>query len=237
MQRYFVDKNENNNFIIINDDFHHIKNVMRMNDKDNIEVVYNEKLYICSIEIKEESVIASIIEELNNDYNNIEITIVQGLPKGDKFDFIIQKATELGVTKIIPLNCNRSIVKYDKDKEKKKIDRWQKIAKEASEQSKRITIPVIDKITDINNLKDLDYDIKLLCSVNEKEINIKHHLQNIKYNDKIIIVVGPEGGFTDNEEETLIKYGFKRVSLGENILRTETAPIFIVSVIKYELMR
>jgi 16S rRNA (uracil1498-N3)-methyltransferase len=236
MQRYFVNKKDNNKFIIDYNDFHHIKNVMRMNDNDNIEVVYNGKVYLCKININEKNIEANIIKEIESSQDNINITIAQGLPKSDKLDYIIQKTTELGVSSIIPLKTERSIVKYDDKKENKKIERWQKIAKEASEQAKRITIPKIENIKNIQEILDLDYDVKLLCTVNEKSMNIKHCLQNINKNDKIIIVVGPEGGFTNEEETLLINSGFMPINLGRNILRTETAPLFIMSAIKYELM-
>jgi 16S rRNA (uracil1498-N3)-methyltransferase len=237
MQRYFINKKIDNNFIIKNDDFHHIKNVMRMHNNDNIEVVYDNCTYLCKITIEKDFVKAKILEEMEEQDNITNITIAQGLPKFDKLDFIIEKATELGVFKIIPLKTIRSVVKYDKEKSIKKVIRWQKIAKEAAEQSKRNSIPIIERVQEIEELIKKEYNLKLLCTVNEDKNNIKHYLQNLRKDAKILVVVGPEGGFTDEEEQLFLNNGFKSVSLGENILRTETAPLFILSAIKYELMR
>jgi 16S rRNA (uracil1498-N3)-methyltransferase len=239
MQRYFLDKKEQNNFIISGDDYHHIINVMRMNINDNIEIIYDKELYICQIkEIINNSVIAEII--LNKEENNeldVNITIAQALVKDDKMEYILQKGTELGVANFIAINMERSIVKLESNKQDKKIIRWQKICKEASEQSKRNIVPKVDNVLSIKELIKLNYNYKLLCSVNEKKINVKTILQKIKKDDKIVIVIGPEGGLTDQEEQLLITNGYIRVSLGNRVLRTETASLYITSIINYELMR
>ena len=150
-------------------------------------------------------------------------------------DLVLQKATELGVTKIIPVIMERSIVKIDDSKEVKKIDRWSKICKEASEQSKRNSIPVISNIMTLKELVK-EEGIKIVCSTIEKENNLKKFLTEHKNYDKIIIVVGPEGGISSKEEEYLVSEGFTRVSLGKRIMRVETVPIFILSALNYEFM-
>lgn len=239
MQRYFLDKKEQNNFIISGDDYHHIINVMRMNINDNIEIIYDKELYICQIkEIINNSVIAeSILNKEENNELDVNITIAQALVKDDKMEYILQKGTELGVANFIVINMERSIVKLESNKQDKKIIRWQKICKEASEQSKRNIVPKIDNVLSIKELIKLNYNYKLLCSVNEKKINVKTILQKIKKDDKIVIVIGPEGGLTDQEEQLLITNGYIRVSLGNRVLRTETASLYITSIINYELMR
>ena len=129
MQRYFVKEKNNDTFILTQDDSHHVLNVMRMNIKDNIEVVYDNKLYICEIIELNTPVKCKIIEEKESIERNIpKVIIVQALVKEQKMDYILQKACELGVYKIIPVNTERSVVKLDNDK--KKIDRWNKILKE-----------------------------------------------------------------------------------------------------------
>ena len=150
-------------------------------------------------------------------------------------DLVLQKATELGVTKIIPVTMERSIVKLDDSKEVKKIDRWSKICKEASEQSKRNSIPVISNIMTLKELVK-EKGIKIVCSTIEKENNLKKFLTEHKNYDKIIIVVGPEGGISSKEEEYLVSEGFTRVSSGKRIMRVETVPIFILSALNYEFM-
>lgn len=238
MQRYFSDKIEGNTVVLSKDDSYHIKRVMRMKLNDKIEVVSKKVCYIARvIDLDQNQVKAEIVSKLENDfYASIQVTLVQSLVKEQKMDFIIQKATELGVFEIIPFKASRSVVKIN-EKESKKIERWQKIAKEASEQSKRLEIPVINKIITLNDLVNLDdYDIKILCTVRENNKNIKNVLSNIKTSDKMLVVVGPEGGFTESEEEKMIENGFLAVSLGDTVLRTETVALFIMSIIRYHDM-
>jgi 16S rRNA (uracil1498-N3)-methyltransferase len=239
MQRYFVNNKINNIFKITNDDYHHIVNVMRMNINDKIEVLYEKKLYLCEIEnISSNCVNAKIIEEINeNNELDVNITIAQALVKEDKMNYILQKSTELGINSFIPLIMDRSIIKIDNKSSDKKIVRWQKICKEASEQCKRNVVPTVNQILNIKELIKLDYDYKILCSLNEKETNIKMVLPKLKKHDKIVVVIGPEGGITNNEEKTLIENGFISVTLGDRVLRTETVAVFIASIINYELMR
>lgn len=227
MQRYFTDFKKNDRFILKSDDMYHIKTVMRLKNNDLIEVVYDNKLHICHL-FKDEIIIDKVFDE---EYNKKKYYILC-LPilKEQKMSFVLQKATELGVDVIIPVITSRSIVKInDIDK---KITRWQKIVKEASEQSKRLDIPKIENITAIDNLK-ID-GLKILCSTNEKENTLKKVLKNNYKCDKIVMIVGPEGGLTLKEEESLINLGFIKTTLGENILRVETAPIYLLSILKYE---
>jgi 16S rRNA (uracil1498-N3)-methyltransferase len=148
-------------------------------------------------------------------------------------DYILQKTTELGVNEIIPFMANRSLIKLDNRKDKK-IERWQKIVKEASEQSKREVVPKVNNFMQLSDLVNLkEYDMKFLCTVNENSQNIKKELSNISRSARILFVIGPEGGFTKEEEITLIENGFISLSLGSSVLRTETASIFIMSVVRY----
>lgn len=235
MQRYFVkdfDKEYSNTFTLSEDDSYHIIKVMRYKINDLIEVVSKDNMYICKITELGKNVKCEVNEKVLSKVTNIlNVTIAQSLVKEQKMDYILQKSTELGVNKIIPIKAIRSIVKIENDN--KKVDRWQKIVKEASEQSKRLDIPTIEKPININELAALQYDYKILCSVNETSINIKKALQNVKYSDTILIVIGPEGGFDKKEEQVLIDSGFISTSLGTRVLRTETAPLFVLSVINY----
>ena len=124
MQRYFVKgKDQNNNFIFENSDIHHIKNVMRYDIGDVIEVVYQEKIYLCKItELNPLSVTIDKEKEENNEMS-LELTIAIGLVNEQKFDLIIQKITELGVKKIVPVQMERSVIKLDKNKFEKKKER------------------------------------------------------------------------------------------------------------------
>ena len=237
MQRYFVKEKIDNKFILEQSDIHHIKNVMRNKNNDKIEVVYDKKTFICNIDNINDCSL-SIVEELEeNNELDIELVVVCSLVKEQKMDLILQKLTELGVSKIIPLKTERSIVKIDEKRESKKLVRWQAICKEASEQAKRNSVPIV---TDIYTLKDLikeESDIKLLCSVNEKNNFINNYLQNYENCAKMIVVIGPEGGFSDKEEEFLVSNGYDRVSLGNRVLRVETATIYVASIINFCSMR
>ncbi len=236
MQRYFSEIKKNNNYIISNDDLYHITKVMRLKENDKIEVVYQNKAYACKLIKVDDNLVASSINEIQNSEQKIpEVILCIPLLKEQKMDLIIQKATELGVSEIIPIRLERSIVKLDSTKEEKKLIRWNKISKEASEQAKRITIPKVRNIMDIKELNEFNC-MKLVCSTVSNNFNLKKLLHERENCDKILIAVGPEGGLTNKEEEYLLANGFTPVRLGKNIMRVETVPIFFLSVINYEFM-
>ncbi len=235
MQRYFSKVKKDNKMELNNDDIYHITKVMRMKDKDKVEVVYDSTVFICEVNVNELPLVSIKEEVPNNSINNYKVTLIIPLLKEAKMDLILQKATELGVYEIIPVIMKRSIIKLENGKEDKKIERWAKICKEASEQSKRTDIPIITSVKTISELKDID-GIKLVCSTTEKKETIKKFLTTHQNYDKISIVVGPEGGISDDEEQLLVNQGFTRVSLGDRIMRVETVPIFILSALNYEFM-
>ena len=232
MQRYFSKKEENGYLYLNDNDLYHIKKVMRMNDNDKIEVVYNSELYLCELQDTKAKIIK---KEETNIIKKPNITLVIPLLKEQKMDLILQKATELGVDVIMPTIMSRSIVKLDGDKETKKIERWQKICKEASEQSKCLDIPLVTKISKFEDLKSLE-GVKLTCSTSEKSQNLKNYLKNLKNYDRIILVIGPEGGLSKEEEQYLKEIDFTSISLGSRIMRVETVPLFLLSVFNYESM-
>lgn len=236
MQRYFAKEKQENTFLLNDNDLYHIRTVMRMEDHEKIEVVYKEKLYICILKNVKHNIIIEIVEEIKTIQNKTpEIILVLPILKEQKMDFVLQKATELGVSKIIPITTSRTLVKLDKEKEQKRILRWTKICKEASEQSKRTDIPKIENLQNFTDLQKLD-GLKILCSTVEKEKTLKNLLQTSPLCDRMIIVVGPEGGLSLNEEEYLRKIGFIGVSLGNRILRVETVPLYILSIMQYVFM-
>lgn len=230
MQRYFI---KNKDMLLEESDIRHIKKVMRMNINDKIEVVYNNKLHICEITSLEPFNI-KVIEKLDEDKKTkIELTVAVALVKEQKMDLILQKLTELGASRIIPVSMERSIVKLDKERFNKKKVRWESICKEASEQSKRTNIPIIEDIKSIKDLTKEDADLKLVASTKEKEKLLNYYLQSIEDCAKIIMVIGPEGGISDKEEDILVSNGYNRVSFGNLIFRVETATIYVASIINY----
>ena len=236
MQRYFKETTKEI-FELSDEDSYHIVKVMRNKIGDKVEIVIDKKLYICEITNINMPVTVKKIEEIDCESElPCYITIAQSLVKEQKMDLILQKCCELGASEIIPVNTARSIVKLDK-KENKKAVRWNKILKEASEQSKRVVIPQLNEIMDIKDLAKLEYDIKILCTVNEVSTSIKNVLSKDLNNLKILLVIGPEGGFTDSEEKTLMDNGFISTSFGTRVLRTETASLYALSIINYILMK
>lgn len=245
MQKFFVEENQivEDNIIINGTDVKHISNVLRKQKDEILQVCVknNMKNYIVKIiEIEKEKVITKIIEKLDTSVeSNVQIDLYQGLPKADKMELIIQKTIEIGINKIIPVDMVRCVVKLDEKEAKKKIERWQKIAEAAAKQSKRDIIPIIEnkiKINDIVN-KINEYDCFIVAYEEERQKTLKQVLKNIKnkHNYKIGILIGPEGGIDSKEIEILKENKAISVSLGKRILRTETAPITMVSNIIYEL--
>ncbi len=240
MQRYFVSNDE---FLSLElkKDYHHIKNVMRSKLKDKITIVDNNCGNILLVEIEsieDDYIKVSKLEEIvGNSEFPFSITLAQGYPKGDKFELIIQKSTELGITSIIPTMMKTSIVKLDDSKSKKKVERFKAIAKGASEQSKRSIIP---HVHDVTNLKDIELSSynKIFVAYEENSKNgensqFKQFVEDITVNDNILIIVGPEGGILPQEIEYLRSKNVVIGAIGPRILRTETAPLYILSAISY----
>ena len=245
MQKFFVEENqiENDKINIIGEDVKHISSVLRMQKGEKILIGSKETLetYLTEIEqIEKEKVVVKIIEKHDTQTeSNVEIDLYQGLPKADKMELIIQKTTEIGISKVIPVDMVRCIVKLNEKDAKKKIERWQKVAEGAAKQSKRSKIPEIKnkiKIKDLENIIS-QYDAFIVAYEEENEITLKQELKKLREQEKykIGILVGPEGGITKEEIEKLTSYNAKVVTLGKRILRTETAPIVLTSNIIYEL--
>ena len=176
MPRFFVktEQIKENEITIVGEDVKHIKNVLRKQVGDGIEICNQEtgNTYKCEItEIKEQEIVNTIIEKKASIEDKIKVDIYQGLPKADKMELIIQKSIELGANAIIPVEMKRCVVKLDSKTESKKIERWQKIAESAAKQSGRNTVPEIRrmvKVEDITKLKN-EYASIIVCYENEKE--------------------------------------------------------------------
>ncbi|MGJ7912188.1 16S rRNA (uracil(1498)-N(3))-methyltransferase [Neobacillus sp. LXY-1] len=249
MQRYFVNQRTNEDqFLISGDDRHHIVKVMRMQMGDQIICVDPDgKQAVCRLaEITDERVVADVVQwKEENSEPPIKITIASGLPKGDKLEWIIQKGTELGAHKFIPFSAARSVVKWDEKKAAKKIERWQKIAKEAAEQSHRNRIP---EVSDQMSFKELlihskNYDYRLVAFEDESrngEVSVfSSILRKMQKGESLLIVFGPEGGLASEEVQLLKDHDFHPCGLGPRILRTETAPLYALAAVSYhfELLR
>lgn len=244
MNRFFV--NVNNlleNKIIIDDknDVKHLTKVLRSEQGDKYEIcLSNEDVYIAAYDcIDGDNVMLEIDHKLEKSFeSNIDITLFQGLPKSDKMDMIVQKCTELGVNTFCPVVMTRSVSKFnDKKSERKKLDRWLKIAHEAAKQSKRTKLPQILSPLNTKELVDKfkEYDLIIVPYENENSLGIKEALRKDEAAKKIGILIGPEGGFDDSEIKLIEEASGVVVTLGPRILRTETAGLCATSVIQYEL--
>ncbi|CAG7913583.1 16S rRNA methyltransferase [Mammaliicoccus sciuri] len=245
MQRYFLQENAelNQRFFIHNtDDIHHIKNVMRKSVDQEIILTFEDQKSLISkiIAFHDDSIELETVEDITRQTElPVDITIASGLIKGDKYEWLLQKATEMGAHHFIAVQSERSIVKLDEKKISKKLDRWQKIVKEASEQSMRLTIPSIKYKSNFKSIYDNmnEYDYVIIAYEEEAKSGgtSKFHQigSNLKHGQKVLMIFGPEGGLTENEVN-LYDDAIK-VSLGPRILRAETAPLYALAALSYQL--
>lgn len=220
-------------------DVNHIKNVLRFKEGDELLISSGDNIdYSCHIQKLGEDKIIAVIDSKDEVGKELpsKVYLFQGLPKGDKMEFIIQKMTELGVHSIIPVAMKRSVVKLDSKKADSKVKRWNAIAESAAKQSKRSIIPEVTKVMTFREaLKTAsDIDVKLLpyeCADGmEKTKNIIEDLQG---GTSVAIFIGPEGGFDIEELELAKECGWEVITLGKRILRTETAGMMLMSVLMY----
>lgn len=247
MPKFFVKNNQINDdkVTITGEDVNHIKNVLRLNIDDDIQVCNLETAenYMCGItRLNNETIECNIFKKIDSEAeSNIHINVFQGIPKSDKMELIIQKAVELGANEITPVEMKRCVAKIDDKTKVKKISRWQKISEVAAKQCGRDIVPKINDVTNIKNICNLtkEYDIVLLAYENEEENTLKNELLKLKDKTnaklKIGIIIGPEGGIDIEEVETLKDNGAKVITLGKRILRTETVAFVLTSIIMYEL--
>ncbi|MCF6137977.1 16S rRNA (uracil(1498)-N(3))-methyltransferase [Pseudalkalibacillus berkeleyi] len=247
MQRYFVspDQMTDSTVTIRGDDVKHIAKVMRMTTGDEVICSNNhDRVAKCEIiDFDDSRVELSVIEWLDRHTElPIPVTIAQGLPKSDKLEMIVQKGTELGANVFLPFQASRSIVKWDAKKSKKKTERLQKIIKEAAEQSHRNRMPVCEEPITFNELisQSNTYTIKVVAyeedAKQSESAKLAELFQQIDPNkDRLLVVVGPEGGLTPEEVDELKKAGFVTCGLGPRILRTETAPLYVLAAVSYQL--
>lgn len=244
MQRYFLDQpfKEDGFAMITGEDEKHITRVMRMREGEEICCVSEGVGHIATIHHFDEDGVT--VQDTGNISSMselpVQVTLACGLPKGDKLELIAQKGTELGMTGMIPFQAERSIVKWDEKKGDKKTARLRKIAKEAAEQSHRTVIPEISEpLTFKEILKQAEsFDICFFADEEEAKEGTSNRiavrLEKVYHGQTILVLFGPEGGLSRSEAEILRDAGFLPVSLGPRILRTETAPLYVLSAMSYE---
>ena len=238
MNRFYVPFHAGlKNLWIDSSESHHIIHVKRLKIGDSI-IVFNgtgDEFEAEIEDIEDNRVNVRINQQKTISKENIvEIDIAFAIPKGKRSHLLIQKCTELGVHKLIPINYARSVVKL-KDDCSVKIEKWQKIAIEASKQCGRNTITEIGNIVDFDNILNTSdsYDLPLFACSQSDSDNLKNTLQEHPKPNNILSFIGPEGGFTTNEIEMAKRAGCKFVSLGSQILRVETAAIAVSAILSY----
>ena len=244
MQRYFIKESQINNKLICIDeaDSHHIKNVMRMREGEHVIACSlsddeTSFVYLCTICSLGKNVILEIQEELcENNELAFNVTIAHGLVKRDKQEEVVRRLVELGAYAYLPVIMQRSVIKIDQSKRQFKNDRFERIVKEASEQSERNRLM---HLLDIVTVKELinsfnNYDLVLFASVASKnDLSLKEQMK-VSNAKNILVIVGPEGGFSEKEIEMIEATKAKTMSFGKRVLRTETAPLYAMSVLAYE---
>ncbi len=244
MHRFYVtDSGFDKTIAITGEDVNHAKNVLRLNEGDEITVCDgNNTDYTCRIDKISDSVILCNIEDVHRSFAElpVNITLFQGLPKGDKMELIIQKAVELGAVAVYPVVMQRTVVKIDEKKKSKKAERYASVAEAAAKQSRRGIIPEVPGIISYKEAIRLaeGFDKILLPYEEATDINASRKLtmdicNNAKNGESIGIFIGPEGGFTKEEVEQAKEIGAEVITLGNRILRTETAGMMLLSVLSF----
>lgn len=223
------------------DDIKHAVKALRIDIGEMVELCDTSGIeHICEVsEIETDRILCRIQSSAENKRESgLDITLFQGLPKADKLEMIIQKTTELGVNEVVPVQMKRSVSKWKNDKSAhKKIERWNRIAFEASKQSKRGRIPVVAEPIDLKGVtaKMKEFDLVLVPYENESAGGLRALLSQHGEAKKIGIVIGPEGGFDQEEIAELTEAGAYSIKLGPRIMRTETAGVVTVALVQYEL--
>ncbi|MBO4899257.1 MAG: 16S rRNA (uracil(1498)-N(3))-methyltransferase [Lachnospiraceae bacterium] len=244
MNQFFIEPSAvaEGKITITGEDVNHIVNVLRMRKGESLSLVESVSglTYFADIESMDQDGVVCVIQDVQSESRElpVKVTIYQGMPKSDKLEFVIQKSVEMGAARIVPVAMKRSVVKLDQSKTAKKCARWNSIAESAASQSKRGVIP---EVTEPMSLKEAIKDaescdaILLPYELAEGIDETRKILTEIRDSgtDSIAVFIGPEGGFDESEVKEITDAGGRIITLGNRILRTETAPIAILAWLTY----
>jgi 16S rRNA (uracil1498-N3)-methyltransferase len=244
MQHYFVpsDQFAESDVTIVGEDARHIRQVMRMKPSDRIVCANNRgDAFLCELlSFMGEAVRARILSGLDHQPElPVHVTIVQGIPKGDKFDLIVQKGTECGARAFIPFQAERSVSVWNPERQEKKRRRLEKIAKDAARQSGRLFIPEIMRPMTLDDLLLLAGSYAFKAVAYEETAKKGDHsalpalFRTMKPGDRLLAVIGPEGGLSPKEAERLASAGFRLCGMGPRVMRTETAALYLLSALSF----
>jgi len=223
--------------------FHHIYNVLRAKIGEVLEVVDIQSKTLYITEIKDGNGNLKVKDIIRKEEDNIKITMYQGAIKGERFEYFLEKTTELGVDKICIIPLKRNVVKFKENEKNKKEERFKKILESSSKQSRRLDIPKLDILNNremMNSLEKEDIVIVLYEQILNETIDMKTMVKTIVDNNynNIGVIIGAEGGIDNLEIEEFKKLkNTKIVTLGNRILRAETAGVVLLSILNYELRR
>lgn len=241
MHRFFIPELYSEEMHIEGVDAHHISKVLRMQVGEKLQIVSDDGISAIAevAGFGEHEVIVHCLEKLAESHEpKVNITLAQGLAKGEKMDFIIQKAVELGVHSVVPVAMEHSVVRLEASKAGKKVERWQKISESAAKQSKRDIIPLVEPVqTMAQLLASNNCATKIIAYECEDRLGLKQALQSALAQgpvEELLLIIGPEGGISEKELEQARAAGAVPVSLGRRILRAETAGLVAMSAIFYE---
>lgn len=241
MHRFFIPRLYSEEMYIEGVDARHISKVLRMQPQDKLQIVSDDGVSAVAeiTAIDSERVYVRCLEKLAESHETrVKLVLAQGLAKGEKMDFIIQKAVEMGACSVVPVAMEHSVVRLEGVKAAKKIERWQKIAESAAKQSKRDIIPQVQSVQNMAQmLANNDCSTKIIAYECEDKVSLKTALQKAEADGGIsdlLLIIGPEGGISERELEEARKAGAVPVSLGRRILRAETAGLVAISAIFYE---
>ena len=240
MSRFFVpiEAIKGKLITISGNEAHHIIDVMRLRLSDKVVTFDGTgKEYIGVIkEVSRNSLVVEIAQTREAQKKEVAgITLLQALPKKDKMDYIVEKATELGVRSIKPIITERTIPDWNESKKKSQADRWRKIALEAAKQCGRLDIPQVAAIASFTDAVKgfTGLDLKLIAILNEEAVPVKEAIKDFK-SGNVVISIGPEGDFSPNEAKIAKEFGFKAISLGPRVLKSDTAGLALISILNYE---
>lgn len=233
MRKFYIEEIIENRSRLSKEDALHLTKVLRMGVGEDVIAICKGIAYCACVDDIEKTQVSLLIkDEIEMDIEPATlVTLFQGLPKAGKMETIIQKSVELGVHSIVPVAMDRCVVKLDK--KDNKIQRWQRVSYEACKQCGRLNVPTVEQPAKLKDLNFENFDLVLVAYENESDTSIKQVLENAKGAKNVAIVIGPEGGFEKSEIQLLEDKGGKCVTLGKRILRTETAPIAMISVVMY----
>ena len=244
MYRFFVEPSQirDKRIVITGSDVNHIRNVLRMKIGEEIAVSngIDNREYRCGIEAYTEDEVICTLRFIKEDGVELpsRIHLFQGLPKADKMELIVQKAVELGVYEVIPVAAARCVVRLDDRKAEARVSRWQGIAEAAAKQSRRAVIPCVHDVMGMREAVDYarQMDVRLIpYELAEDMEHTKELIRSIRAGQSVAVMIGPEGGFAEDEIRLAVQAGIEPVTLGRRILRTETAGMTVLSWLMYHL--